>query len=174
MGAEPEVDLPEVVLVVTIHREAAQLHDADAVLQLVDDVGNPATQIAPGDTLIVRATYRAERSVERPVFQVAIIDVDTGLVVTTATSNAAGVPAHVDRDGAVECRFANLPLRPRQYVLRLAILDSHQLASYDQVTAGPRFAVTGHGKGVDTLADEEDGLVSLPYEFEHISSLKTA
>jgi ABC-type polysaccharide/polyol phosphate transport system ATPase subunit len=137
-------------------------------IELVDDGGRPALSIAPGDNLVVRATYRTERPVDRPVFQVAIIDVDSGLVVTTATSNAAGVPARVDGDGAVECRFANLPLRPRQYVLRLAISDSHQLASYDQVTAGPRFAVTGHGKGVDMLADEEDGLVSLPYEFEHV------
>jgi len=56
-------------------------------------------------------------------------------------------------------------------VLRLGILDSHQLASYDQVTAGPRFAVTGHGKGLDMLADEEDGLVSLPYEFEHVNTV---
>ena len=143
-------------------------------IELVDEFGSPTMQIAPGDTLIVRATYRTERPVERPVFHVAIIDVDSGLIVTTATSNAAGVPAHIDGEGAVECRFANLPLRPRQYVLRLAISDSHQLASYDQITAGPRFAVTGQGKGVDTLADEEDGLVSLPYEFEHITSLKTA
>jgi lipopolysaccharide transport system ATP-binding protein len=143
-------------------------------VELLDDLGSPTMQIAPGDTLIVRATYRTERPVERPVFQVAIIDVDSGLIVTTATSNAAGVPAHVEGDGAIECRFANLPLRPRQYVLRLAISDSHQLASYDQVTAGPRFAVTGHGKGVDTLGDEEDGLVSLPYEFEHVSALSSA
>jgi hypothetical protein len=107
------------------------------------------------------------------VFQVAIIDVDSGLVVTTATSNATGVPARVDGEGAGECRFANLPLRARQYVLRLEISDSHQLASYDQVTAGPRFAVVGHGKGVDMLADEQDGLVSLPYEFEHVSTLST-
>jgi len=137
-------------------------------IELVDDSGRPATSIGPGDDLTVRAMYRAERRVERPVFQVAIIDVDSGLVVTTATSNAAAVPAHVDGEGGVECRFSNLPLRPRQYVLRLSISDSHQLASYDQVTAGPRFAVSGHGKGVDTLADEEDGLVSLPYEFEHL------
>src|SRR3954463_2856328 len=143
-------------------------------IELVDDTGRPATTIAPGDNLVVRATYHAEKTVERPVFQVAIIDVDSGLVVTTATSNAAAVPARVDGDGAVECRFANLPLRPRQYVLRLAISDSHQLASYDQVTAGPRFAVTGQGKGVDMLADEEDGLVSLPYEFEHVSTSSTS
>jgi len=140
-------------------------------IELVDDSGRPVLSIAPGDNLVVRATYRTEQPVDRPVFQVAIIDVDSGLVVTTATSNAAGVPAHVHGDGAVECRFANLPLRPRQYVLRLGILDSHQLASYDQVTAGPRFAVTGHGKGLDMLADEEDGLVSLPYEFEHVNTV---
>ena len=60
-----------------------------------------------------------------------------------------------------------LPLRPRQYVLRLSITDAHQLASYDVVTAGPRFAVTGQGAGVDSLADEQDGLVSLPFEFVH-------
>jgi hypothetical protein len=35
------------------------------------------------------------------------------------------------------------------------------------VTAGPRFAVTGTGGGVDSLADEEDGLVSLPFAFSH-------
>ncbi len=143
-------------------------------IDVVDEADRPVTQIAPGDTLVGRGAYRAEQSVERPVFHVAIIDVDTGLVVTTATSNSTDVPSHISGDGAVECRFANLPLRPRQYVLRLAISDSHQLASYDQVMAGPRFAVTGHGKGVDMLADEEDGLVSLPYEFEHLSSLKTA
>ena len=142
-------------------------------VELVDDLGAPVTQIAAGDTLVVRAGYRAERPVERPVFQVAIVDVDTGLIVTTATSGSGVVPAQVHGEGAVECRFTNLPLRPRQYVLRLAISDAHQLASYDQVTAGPRFAVTGHGKGVDTLADEEDGLVSLPYEFEHVSTART-
>ena len=37
-------------------------------------------------------------------------------------------------------------------------------------TNGPRFAVVGHGGGVDSLADEEDGLVSLPYEFEHFGA----
>ena len=101
------------------------------------------------------------------MFQVGIIDVDTGLVITTATSRAADAPAVVDGEGCVECRFPRLPLRPRQYVLRLSITDSHQLASYDLVSAGPRFAVSGHGAGVDGLADEEDGLVSLPFEFAH-------
>ncbi|HXD75688.1 MAG TPA: ABC transporter ATP-binding protein [Vicinamibacterales bacterium] len=144
-----------------------------SAIELVDDAGRPVTAIRPGDNLVVRAMYRAERPVDRPVFQVAIIDVESGLVVTTATSNAADIPARVSGDGALECRFSKLPLRARQYVLRLAISDSHQLASYDQITAGPRFAVTGHS-GVDALADEQDGLVSLPFEFEHVGTSSTS
>jgi hypothetical protein len=34
--------------------------------------------------------------------------------------------------------------------------------------------VIGRGRGVDTLADEEDGLVTLPYEFEHLAALRTS
>ena len=54
-------------------------------------------------------------------------------------------------------------------MLRLSITDSYQLASYDVVTAGPRFAVTGQGAGVDSLADEQDGLVTVPFEVTHRS-----
>ena len=134
-------------------------------VDLVDASGRPASMLTAGDTLVVRAAYRADERVERPVFQIAILDVDTGLVITTATSAPVDVPGDVTGAGVIECRFARLPLRPRQYVLRLSITDSHQLASYDVVTAGPRFAISGGGQGVDGLADEEDGLVSLPYEF---------
>src|SRR4051794_36242280 len=136
-------------------------------VDLLQDDGRAASVIRAGDALLVRAHYRAERAIDRPVFQVAIIDVDTGLVITTATSRAADSPDVVDGTGAIDCRFSRLPLRPRQYVLRLSITDSHQLASYDLVSAGPRFAVSGHGTGIDGLADEEDGLVSLPFEFVH-------
>jgi len=129
--------------------------------------GDKTGLIKPGDALVVRAAYRANTRVAGPVFQVAIVDVDSGLVITTATSQPGDAPATVEGEGVVSCRFDRLPLRPRQYVLRLAITDAHQLASYDVVTAGPRFAVTGQGGGVENLADEEDGLVSLPFAFEH-------
>jgi hypothetical protein len=135
-------------------------------VDVVDGNGRPATAVPAGGTLVVRAAYRAQRAVERPLFQLAIIDVDSGLVVTTASSAVESTDV-VNGDGAVECRFANVPLRPRQYVLRLSISDRHHLASYDVVTAGPRFAVVGQGQGVDSLADQDDGLVSVPFEFRH-------
>jgi ABC-type polysaccharide/polyol phosphate transport system ATPase subunit len=143
-------------------------------VDLVDAAGHPTSMLMAGDTLVVRAQYRVERSVQCPVFQIAIVDVDSGLVITTATSSHDDLPGAVAGTGVIECRFARLPLRPRHYVLRLSITDNHHLASYDVVTAGPRFAVSGSGLGVDGLADEDDGLVSLKYEFVHHAGVSTA
>ena len=136
-------------------------------VDLLDERGAPLKSLTPGDTLVVRARYRAAQQVKRPVFQLAIIDVDTGVVVSTASSADRDAPEWVGADGTIECRFPRLPLRPRQYVLRLSILDHLQLVAYDLVTAGPRFAITQPGAGVDSLADDQDGLVSIPYEFVH-------
>jgi ABC-type polysaccharide/polyol phosphate transport system ATPase subunit len=143
-------------------------------VELLDGAGRPCTIFAPGNTMVVRAIYRADVRVPRPVFQIAIVDVDTGVVVSTASSTAAHVPAEVHGSGVIECRFPRLPLRPRQYVLRLSITDQYQLASHDVVTAGPRFILAGRGAGVDTLADEQDGLVSLPFELVHASEAMAA
>jgi len=99
--------------------------------------------------------------------------VDTGVVVCTASSASSAAPEQVSGEGVVECRFPRLPLRPRQYVLRLSILDHLQMAAYDLVTAGPRFAVTEQGAGVDTLVDEQDGLVTLPFEFLYCEQTTT-
>ena len=142
-------------------------------VELYDGHGAAAAMFRVEDTLVVRGTYVAAKPVESPVFQVAIVDIDTGVVVTTAStgrqsgSQAAGPSGLIEGPGEIEIKFAQLPLRPRQYVLRLSITDAYQLASYDVVTAGPRFAVTGQGTGVDSLADEQDGLVTIPFEVTH-------
>ena len=136
-------------------------------VEVCDGRGRPTGLVSAGETLLVRANYQSLKPVRRPSFQLAIVDVDTGVVVTTATTAADDVPEQLSGEGMVECRFDRLPLRARQYVLRLSISDELQLASYDVVTAGPRFAVTGAGAGVDSLADEGDGLVSVPYAFAH-------
>jgi len=143
-------------------------------VDLFDANGTAAAAFRSEDTLVVRGSYMASKAVECPVFQIAIVDIDTGVVVTTASTanrpkgeqpnRRMGV---VEGPGEIEIRFAHLPLRARQYVLRLSITDADQLASYDVVTAGPRFAVTGQGAGVDSLADEQDGLVTVPFEVVH-------
>jgi ABC-type polysaccharide/polyol phosphate transport system ATPase subunit len=129
--------------------------------------GQPSALFSQDAAMVVRASYRTARPVARPIFQIAIVDVDTGVVVTTASSAGRDGAGRIDGGGEIDIRFDHLPLRPRQYVLRLSITDANQLASYDTVTAGPRFAVTGRGTGVDSLADEQEGLVTVPFEVSH-------
>jgi ABC-type polysaccharide/polyol phosphate transport system ATPase subunit len=128
--------------------------------------GQPAAYFDASHPVVIRASYRATQAIDQPVFQIAIVDVDSGVVVTTASFMARDVGVVTGR-GEIEFRFDALPLRPRQYVLRLSITDRDHLASYDVVSAGPRFAVTGAGGGVDSLADEQDGLVSVPFAVTH-------
>ena len=136
-------------------------------VDVVDPDGRPTNRVIEGGRLVVRAGYDASVPVAGPVFQVAIVDVDTGLIVATATSSPGDVREVAAGHGVVDCVFDSLPLKRRQYVLRLTITDSHQLVSYDVVTAGPRFAVTGGGGPLAGASEDDDGLVQLPYRFEH-------
>ncbi len=138
--------------------ESVELYGAD---------GAPQAVFATNDTVVMRGSYVASRAIESPVFQAAIVDIETGVVVTTATTAGRDATSVVEGPGEIEIRFAQLPLRARQYVVRLSITDSYQLASYDIVTAGPRFAIAGQGAGVDSLADEQDGLVTVPFDVVH-------
>jgi len=135
-------------------------------IEILDRDLRPAGRVSEGGALVVRAGYEAVSRVASPVFQVAIVDVDTGIVVATATSSAADAPPMTERSGAVDCIFESLPLRPRQYALRMTITDVHQLVSYDVITSGPRFVVTATN-GASALSADGDGVVSLPYRFDH-------
>ena len=136
-------------------------------VDLLDAEGRSSSRVVEGTALSVRAEYEASARITSPVFQIAIIDVDTGLVVATATSSASDVPGVVEGRGTMQCVFESLPLKRRQYVLRLGITDAHQLVSYDVVTAGPRFAVTAGSIAAPGASEDDDGLVTLPYRFVH-------
>jgi len=133
-------------------------------VRLLDDRGRDTKTITAGDPLTVAAEYRALEPVRQPLFHLSIVDVDTGFVVSTASSSPSLAPV-VDDSGCIRCTFPSLPLRPRHYILRLAIFDTLKAVEYDHVTAGPRFVVTPSiASGRE--ADEEDGFVTLPCAFE--------
>jgi ABC-type polysaccharide/polyol phosphate transport system ATPase subunit len=133
-------------------------------VRLLDGAGREQKAIATGDALTVAAEYRTSAPVPTPLFQASIVDVDTGFVVATASSDPAAIPL-ADGQASIRFTFASLPLRARHYVWRLAIFDRHKAVEYDYITAGPRFVVTA-ASGADRLEDEEEGFVSLPYAFE--------
>jgi hypothetical protein len=135
-------------------------------IDVVDSSGVPLRSVLEGGPLTVRAAYAVHAPIRSAVFQVAILDTDTGVIVATATAAPADGLPDPHGSGVVECTFESVPLCPRQYALRLAITDAHQLMSYDVVAAGPRFAVT-QPSGRRHPADDDAGVVSLPYRFEH-------
>jgi ABC-type polysaccharide/polyol phosphate transport system ATPase subunit len=134
-------------------------------VDIVDRAGRRADRVRQGGPLVVRAGYQMTGPVDSLVFQVAIVDVDTGVTLASAASRPSAGPS--ETSGEIDCVFEALPLRPRHYVLRMAITDAHQLVSYDVLTAGPRFIVTATSGTSAGPEDAGDGVVSLPYRFEH-------
>ncbi len=110
--------------------------------RVVDASGAPTALFAPATRWSCAPRIAPTSAVERPVFQVAIVDVDTGVVVTTASSRPGDVPGDGRGRRRDRIRFTHLPLRPRQYVLRLSITDG---APARLVRRGHRrAAVRGH------------------------------
>jgi ABC-type polysaccharide/polyol phosphate transport system ATPase subunit len=138
-------------------------------VRLTDALGREAKTIPTGGALTVTADYQTTHAVEAPLFQISIVDVDTGFVVSTASSDPAALPV-ADAAGSVRLTFPELPLKPRHYVVRLAIFDAQKIAEYDYVTAGPRFIVSAPAAGAAMVEDDEDGFVTLSYEFECAAS----
>jgi len=135
-------------------------------VRIFDRAGRETKAVCSGDSLTIEAGYEARQRVRGPLFQISIVDVDTGFTVSTASSAPSAVPDANGRD-SIRCTFRALPLKPRHYLVRLAIFDGQKTIEYDDVTAGPRFIVTSAPGAPDLYADEDDGFVTLPYAFEY-------
>jgi ABC-type polysaccharide/polyol phosphate transport system ATPase subunit len=135
-------------------------------VRLLDASGHDVKSVSSGDSLTIEAGYQASQPVRQPLFQMSIVDVDTGFTVSTASSAPAQMPV-VDGAGSIRCVFEALPLKPRHYIVRLAIFDGMKTVEYDYVTAGPRFIVTTAPGASDLYADEDDGFVTLPCAFDY-------
>jgi ABC-type polysaccharide/polyol phosphate transport system ATPase subunit len=142
-------------------------------VRLLDAAGHETKTVASGESLIVEVGYHASQPIRGPLFQMSVVDVDTGFTVCTASSAPAAVPL-ADGAGSIRCTFDALPLKPRHYIVRLAIFDGLKTVEYDYVTAGPRFIVSTAPGASDVYADEDDGFVTLPFAFEYATTVSDA
>lgn len=139
------------------------------VVRLLDSMGQEVSLVRTGGPLRVRAGYRAVQPVRRPVFQIGIVDIESGLLVSSAISPPGSLPETVVGAGSVECVFEALPLRQRHYALRLTITDPDRTAFYDLLSGGPRFTVVADERTGDPMAEDGQDLVRLAYCFSHRS-----
>ena len=139
---------------------------------LLDAADRPTELFRPGDSIRVRAEYRAFRPLERPVFRFAIASPRHGVTVCTVDSRPGDVPPIVDGTGLVECTFVRPPLRPGHYSVALSILGPDRIALYDALQVAADFVISAGASG--TAADPDrarGGLIDVAAEVRHHAAL---
>ena len=127
-----------------------------AEIECLDGEGNATTVVRTGDPLTVRLHYRAQETIERPVFGVALYR-DDDLHVSGPNSRVGNltIPA-VDGAGYVDYVIEELPLMAGHYDLAASIYDETISHQFDYVRLALAFTVQPRTSW-DTL-----GVVHLP------------
>jgi len=95
-------------------------------VRLVDRLGQPAAEVERGDPLRVEIFYRCHRTVETPVFGVALHRNDGAYVYGTNTHVDGLDLAPIESDGKLTLRYDCLPLLGGTYLVTVAIFGSSE------------------------------------------------
>jgi lipopolysaccharide transport system ATP-binding protein len=136
-------------------------------VELLDAGGARRDLFRPGESLRIRATYRAFKPLERPVFRFAIRAPSHGVTVC-AIDSAEAIPATVSDDGVVECEIESLPLRPGHYSMALSILGPDRIALYDHLGIAHDFVVS-HGGLEEAAGGGVDDLIAVAGRVRHLA-----
>jgi ABC-type polysaccharide/polyol phosphate transport system ATPase subunit len=98
-------------------------------VRLLDRLGQPAAEIERGDPLWVEISYRCHRTVDTPVFGVALHRNDGAYVYGTNTHLDGLEPTPIASDGKLTLRYDGLPLLGGTYLVTVAIFGSTKLAA---------------------------------------------
>lgn len=138
-------------------------------VEVFDKDGNACAESRTGNTIRVRATFRARQDTIIPNFGFAIRETASRAVITVADARTSDLPDVLTREGIVECLFENMPLRsnPHRSYLIMPNLECRFLAYniLDEVDTGFIVVLTK-----DDFTDEYRGgqndLVRLPFYFK--------
>jgi ABC-type polysaccharide/polyol phosphate transport system ATPase subunit len=134
--------------------------------QILGPDGHPADVFQPGEPIRIRAEYRANRRLERPIFRFAIRAPRHGVTICAADSHASDVPDMIEGDGVIEATFDSPPLQPGLYSVALSILGPDGIALYDSLGVAGDFTVPATGGSNGFVVDRDD-LLRIPARFEH-------
>jgi lipopolysaccharide transport system ATP-binding protein len=139
-----------------------------ADVTLLDEAGHPTDLFRPGESICVRADYRAFRPIERPIFRFAITSPRHGVTVCAVDSHSGDVPPMVDGAGVIECTFEAPPLRPGLYSISLSILGPDLIHLYDSVGVAGDFVVSASKTAAQGAVGADRGdLIEVSARFSH-------
>jgi ABC-type polysaccharide/polyol phosphate transport system ATPase subunit len=92
-------------------------------VELLDGVGSHATSVATGRPATIRIHYRAHTRVERPVFGLALENIDGVYVWAFHTRDAGLDIPSIAGAGYIDCTVPRLPLQPGTFDVVASVVD---------------------------------------------------
>ncbi len=144
-------------------------------VRLADDAGTERESFAAGEDIVVQLRYKAEPFVERPHFNVGVLDPRSAALLFTASMLVDGeAPPRLTGDGVIRCRFRSMPLMPQVYALwgevwgadRAQLLVRWQRLATFRITSTAESLPREVGKGGITRL-RAGAPIRVPYEWEY-------
>lgn len=116
-------------------------------VEVLDEGGNPRDEFELGETVVARIHYRANDTIEQPLFSAGLIRAD-GLHVCSNTAAGQLDVARIHGPGVVELRIPRVPLVPDVYSLVTSICEAQSLRPYAEERLS-RFRVVSTERFID-------------------------
>lgn len=100
-------------------------------VEILDGNGEPTTSVRTGDAATIRVHYRASETLERPVFGLALENLDGVYVWAFHTRDAGLDIASISGDGYIDCTIPRLPLQPGTLDVVASVVDWTTQHVYD-------------------------------------------
>jgi ABC-2 type transport system ATP-binding protein len=129
---------------VELDEPGSRLGSGEAVIErveVVDDHDDPVTTVRTGDAITVRLHYRSTERIEKPVFGLALENLDGVYVWACHTRDVGHETAWIDGAGTIECRIPKLLLQPGSFDLIASVVDWTTTHQYDYLRHCYRFDV---------------------------------
>jgi ABC-type polysaccharide/polyol phosphate transport system ATPase subunit len=110
-------------------------------ISVIDGAGEPATLFRTGDAVTVRMEYECSSRVERPVFGLAMENLDGVYVWSQNTRDAEVELPFIEGRGYVDLEIPRLMLQPHTFDLIASIVDHTTTHTYDFLRHCYRFVV---------------------------------
>jgi ABC-type glutathione transport system ATPase component len=87
---------------------------------LKNDRGEESSQFRPGDDLVVKVSYNAQKRIEKPIITLGVLGIN-GSCFTSNMLLDGHRPDFLEGSGQITCTFRSIPLLPQSYTVKMAV-----------------------------------------------------
>jgi lipopolysaccharide transport system ATP-binding protein len=87
---------------------------------LKNDRGEESSQFRPGNDLVVKVSYNAQKRIEKPIIAIGVVGIN-GSCFTSNMLLDGHRPDFLEGSGQITCTFRSIPLLPQSYTVKMAV-----------------------------------------------------